>query len=76
MHPFLRIQKFWNIAGMQLNNENNPIQEIDISKNESSEKDSLSNLSHEKLQELLNNALDNEDYILAAKIRNEINGKK
>ena len=49
---------------------------IDTYIDDKNEKESLSNLSKEKLQELLNDALDNEDYILAAKIRDEINGKK
>jgi bifunctional DNase/RNase len=74
--PIFTYSKILDVAGMQLNDENNPIQEIDISKNESSENDALGKLSLEKLQELLNDALENEDYILAAKIRDELNDRK
>ena len=69
--PIFAYQNILDEAGVVLENEN--LEDEDDDDNMINEDDPLGNYSQEDLQDLLNDALSNEDYEQAAIIRDEIN---
>lgn len=78
--PIFTYETILSEAGIELTDESEETTEVKAPEAQSSPKksrattgDQLKDLPHDKLQEMLNAALENEDYERAAKIRDEMN---
>ncbi len=71
--PIFTFESILSSAGSLMDEDDNMIEKEISGQNEISSKDNLSSSSKEELESQLNNAIENEDYELASKIRDEIN---
>jgi bifunctional DNase/RNase len=71
--PIYTFESILSSAGSLMDEEDNLIEKDISEENEISSEDHLSSSSKEELESQLNNAIENEDYELASKIRDEIN---
>jgi bifunctional DNase/RNase len=71
--PIYTFESILSSAGSLMDEEDNVIEKEIGEENEISSEDHLSSSSKEELESQLNNAIENEDYELASKIRDEIN---
>lgn len=71
--PIYTFESILSSAGSLMDEEDNVIEKDHSEENEISSEDHLSSSSKEELESQLNNAIENEDYELASKIRDEIN---
>ena len=71
--PIYTFESILSSAGSLMDEEDNMIEKDISEENEISSEDHLSSSSKEELESQLNNAIENEDYELASRIRDEIN---
>jgi bifunctional DNase/RNase len=71
--PIYTFESILSSAGSLMDDEDNLVEKELSEENETSSEEELSSSSKEELEAQLNNAIENEDYELASKIRDEIN---
>jgi bifunctional DNase/RNase len=71
--PIYTFESILSSAGSLMDDEDNLVEKERSEENETSSEEELSSSSKEELEAQLNNAIENEDYELASKIRDEIN---